>query len=100
MLEGSRDPEQTDSADLRDADKLLVLTVKVGPEERTVVSGIKEHYQPDDLTGKQIILVMNLKPRKVRGVESQGMILAAEDASGELSVAVLDREVGDGSEVR
>jgi methionyl-tRNA synthetase len=82
------------------ADKLLVLSVKVGPEERTVVSGIREHYDPDDLVGKQIVLVMNLKPRKVRGVASQGMILAAEDSDGTLSVTILDRAVGDGSEVR
>ena len=84
------------------ADKLLILTVKVGPEERTVVSGIKEHYGADDLVGKQIVLVMNLRPRKVRGIESQGMILAAEDrgGGGGLSVLTLDRGVEDGSEVK
>ena len=82
------------------ADKLLVLTVKIGPEERTVVSGIKEHYDREQLEGKKIIVVANLKTVKLRGVESQGMILAAEDGDGNLSVATLDREQVDGSEVR
>jgi methionyl-tRNA synthetase len=81
------------------ADKLLVLTVKLGPEQRTVVSGIKEHYQPLELVGKRIVLVTNLKPVKLRGITSQGMILAAEDEQGILSIATLDRDVADGSEV-
>ena len=77
-----------------------MLTVKIGPEERTVVSGIKEHYDREQLEGKKIIVVANLKTVKLRGVESQGMILAAEDGDGNLSVATLDREQVDGSEVR
>ncbi|UCH25787.1 MAG: methionine--tRNA ligase [Trueperaceae bacterium] len=81
------------------ADKLLVLTVRLGPEQRTVVSGIKEHYQPLELVGKKIVLVTNLKPVKLRGITSQGMILAAEDEQGSLSIATLDRDVADGSEV-
>jgi methionyl-tRNA synthetase len=82
------------------ADKLLVLTVKVGPETRTIVSGIKEHYAPEALIGRQVVIVANLKPVKLRGVESQGMILAAEDAEGRLALVGLDRELPDGSEVR
>jgi len=82
------------------ADKLLVLTVQLGPESRTVVSGIKAHYQPDDLVGKRLVLVTNLQPVKLRGVESQGMILAAEDDDGQLSLVTLDRDMVDGSEVR
>jgi methionyl-tRNA synthetase len=82
------------------ADKLLVLTVKVGPETRTIVSGIKEHYAPEALIGRQVVIVANLKPVKLRGVASQGMILAAEDAAGRLSLVELDRELPDGSEVR
>ena len=82
------------------ADKLLVLTVKLGPETRTVVSGIKAHYQPDELVGKQVIVVANLKPVTLRGVVSQGMILAAEDDEGRLSLATLDRPLVSGSEVR
>ncbi len=82
------------------ADKLLVLTVRMGPETRTVVSGIRAHYEPDQLVGKKLILVANLKPVTLRGVRSEGMILAAEDADGNLSVATLDRDLPDGSEVR
>jgi len=82
------------------ADKLLVLTVKVGPEQRTIVSGIKQHYAPDDLIGRQVVIVANLKPVKLRGIESQGMILAAEDADGALALVALERELADGSEVR
>lgn len=82
------------------ADKLLVLHVKLGPEERTIVSGIKEWYEPADLTGKKVIIVANLKPVKLRGIESQGMILAAEDADGNLSISALDRDIASGSEVR
>src|SRR5690606_40489186 len=82
------------------ADKLLVLTVKMGPETRTVVSGIKAHYEPADLVGKRLVLVANLQPVKLRGIESQGMILAAEDDGGQLSLITLDRDLADGSEVR
>ena len=81
------------------ADKLLVLSVKLGPEERTIVSGIKQFYKPDELVGKKVVIVANLKPVKLRGIESQGMILAAEDADT-LSVTTLDREVSSGAEVR
>ena len=82
------------------ADKLLVLSVKLGPEERTIVSGIREWYRPEDLEGKKVIIVANLKPVKLRGVLSQGMILAAEDSEGNLSVSGLDRDIASGSEVR
>ena len=81
------------------ADKLLVLSVKLGPEERTIVSGIKQFYKPEELVGKKVVIVTNLKPVKLRGIESQGMILAAEDAET-LSVMTLDREVSSGAEVR
>jgi methionyl-tRNA synthetase len=61
------------------ADKLLKLTIDIGAEQRTVVSGIAQQYKPEELTGKLVTLVANLKPRKMRGIESQGMILMAED---------------------
>jgi methionyl-tRNA synthetase len=64
------------------ADKLLVLQLKVGPETRQVVSGIAKHYKPEDLVGKKVVLVANLKPIKLRGIESHGMILAASDEEG------------------
>ncbi len=69
---------------VKKADKLLKLTVDLGFERRTVVSGIAESYKPDNLIGQDIVLVANLAPRKIRGVESQGMILLAEDEKGNL----------------
>jgi methionyl-tRNA synthetase len=82
------------------ADKLLVLTVKLGPETRTIVSGIKQHYAPEDLVGRQVVVIANLKPVKLRGIESQGMVLAAEDAEGRLALVAPDRPMADGAEVR
>lgn len=62
---------------VKGADKLLQLTVDLGTEQRTVVSGIAKHYAPEDLVGKNVVLVANLKPAKIRGIESRGMVLAA-----------------------
>ena len=67
------------------ADKLLKLTVDVGFEIRTICSGIAEHFTPEEVTGKQVIIVANLAPRKLRGIESNGMILMAEDDAGKLA---------------
>ena len=61
------------------ADKLLVLEIDIGGERRTIVAGIKGHYAPEDLVGKQVIVVANLEPCELRGVESQGMMLAVRD---------------------
>jgi methionyl-tRNA synthetase len=66
------------------ADKLLKLTLEVDGTNRTVVSGIAMHYQPEDLPGKHVVILANLEPRKIRGVESQGMILMAEAPDGKL----------------
>ncbi|MBS3912880.1 MAG: methionine--tRNA ligase [Bacteroidetes bacterium] len=66
------------------ADKLLKLILDAGGEKRTVVSGIAMHFKPEDIIGKQVLLLANLAPRKMRGIESQGMILMAEDADGKL----------------
>ncbi len=79
------------------ADKLLVLKLKLGEEERQVVSGIAKHYKPSELIGQKVILVTNLKPVKLRGVESQGMILAAE--SGE-KLTLVTADIESGSTVR
>jgi len=65
------------------ADKLLKLTVKIGDEERTICSGIRKWYQPEDLIGKTVVVVANLKPRKMRGIISHGMILCASDPADE-----------------
>ncbi len=80
------------------SDKLLKLTVDVG-EERTIVAGLAPHYQADELRNKQVVVVVNLKPVKLRGVESQGMILAAEDESG-VHLATTDTEGTPGSAIK
>ncbi|HSQ33876.1 MAG TPA: methionine--tRNA ligase [Peptostreptococcaceae bacterium] len=77
------------------ADKLLVFKIKVGNEERQIVSGIAKYYKPEEMVGKQVIVVCNLKPVKLRGVESQGMLLAASDDNN-LAVATVDG-IKDGS---
>ncbi len=79
-------------------DRLLRLTVRC-PEERTVIAGIAEYYRPEELVGKKVILVANLKPAKIRGIVSQGMILAARDSQG-LSLIVPERPISTGAEVK
>jgi len=81
------------------ADKLLKLRIDLGSEQRTIVSGIAQHYQPEELVGKQVIVVTNLAPRKMRGIESQGMILTAEDADGRLRLLQPEHPVAPGSSV-
>ena len=73
------------------ADRLLKLQLAVGEERRQIVSGIAQHYTPEELIGKRIILVSNLKPKALRGVESHGMLLAATAADGRLSLVTLDK---------
>jgi methionyl-tRNA synthetase len=68
-------------------DKLIKLQVKIGGEERTIVSGIAQHYEPENLIGKNVIVIANLKPAKLRGIESRGMVLAASDGEGNLVLA-------------
>lgn len=68
-------------------DKLIKLQVKIGDEERTIVSGIAQHYEPEKLIGKNVIVIANLKPAKLRGIESRGMVLAASDGEGNLVLA-------------
>ncbi len=68
-------------------DKLIKLQVKIGDEERTIVSGIAQHYEPENLIGKNVIVIANLKPAKLRGIESLGMVLAASDGEGNLVLA-------------
>jgi methionyl-tRNA synthetase len=80
--------------------KLLKLKIDTGIDTRTVVSGIAEHYEPEDIVGKQVSILVNLKPRKLRGIESQGMILMAEDKDGKLVFVAPEDTVGNGSEVK
>ncbi len=81
-----------------DAKKLLVSQIKIGDETRQIVSGIKEFYEPDDMVGKKVIVVTNLKPVKLRGVLSEGMILAASNKN-DLSVITVDKDIDSGSKV-
>ncbi|MFL5809418.1 MAG: methionine--tRNA ligase [Flavisolibacter sp.] len=82
------------------ADKLLKLEVDLGFEKRTIVSGIAQHFSPEDLINKQVIVVVNLAARKMRGIESQGMILTAEQPDGKLILVNPDNRATDGSSVR
>ncbi len=81
------------------ADKLLKLEVDLGFEKRTIVSGIALHFNPEDIIGKQVVVVTNLAPRKMRGVESQGMILMAEDKEGKLYFVSPGKMINNGSSV-
>ena len=65
-------------------DKLMKLSIDTGIDTRTVVSGIAEHYKAEDIIGQQVSILVNLEPRKIKGIESQGMILMAENSKGEL----------------
>ena len=76
---------------VENADKLLKLRIKVGEDERTLVAGIALHYRPEELVGKNVVMVFNLKPAKLRGIESQGMVLAASDDEGNLQVLTVDK---------
>tara|TARA_B100000809_G_scaffold264452_1_gene320304 strand:- start:3638 stop:5677 length:2040 start_codon:yes stop_codon:yes gene_type:complete len=83
-----------------DADKLLKMTVDTGIDERTIVSGIAEHYKPEDVIGKQVSVLINLAPRKIRGIESQGMILMAENNEGSLAFVSPEKVIDNGGEIR
>ncbi len=80
------------------SDKLLKLKVSLGDEERTIVSGIAQYYEPQELIGKNVIVLTNLKPRKIFGIESHGMLLAAKDGE-RLTVLTTDKDVEVGSPV-
>jgi len=80
------------------ADRLLVLRVDLGSEERQIVAGIRRSYAPEELMGRQIVIVANLEPAQLRGVESQGMLLAASDGD-RIVVLSPEKEVSAGSKV-
>jgi len=81
------------------ADKLLKLTIDLANETRTIVSGIALHYKAEEMVGKQVVVVTNLAPRKMKGIESQGMILTAEDRDGKLRLLKPEEAVSPGSSV-
>lgn len=81
------------------ADRLLVLRVRIGEEERTIVAGIRRHYAETELVGKKIVVVVNLEPAEIRGIKSEGMILAAS-VDQALTLIVPERGIGTGAAVR
>ncbi|MBU1251973.1 MAG: methionine--tRNA ligase subunit beta [Nanoarchaeota archaeon] len=96
-----------DAESIENADKLYNLTVDLGKEigKRTIVAGLKQHYSQEELKGKKCLVLANLEPKKLKGIESQGMILAAinEDENGETkSIKIIspESEVEEGSKVR
>lgn len=85
---------------LEGSDKLLKLQVHIGDEKRQIVAGIRANYTPEDLIGRQVVVVYNLKPAKLRGTESQGMLLAATDENGGAILLQPDKEAPEGTQVR
>ncbi|MEI3613536.1 methionine--tRNA ligase [Pseudogracilibacillus sp. SO30301A] len=85
---------------MKNADKLLKLQVDIGSEKRQIISGIAEFYQPEDLVGEKVICITNLKPVKLRGEMSEGMILSGEDEKGNLSLATVEKSLPNGSVVK
>jgi methionine--tRNA ligase beta chain len=80
------------------ADKLMVLQIDLGDEQRQILAGIRNHYTPEELIGRQIVVVANLEPAKLRGLESQGMLLAASD-EGRIIILTPDKAVTAGAKV-
>ena len=80
------------------ADRLYVLKVDLGAEQKQLVAGLKGHYQPEQLVGRSVVVVNNLQPATLRGVESQGMLLAAQDGE-KVVIVVPDGDVAPGSQV-
>lgn len=85
---------------IKKANKLLKLTVDIGLETRTVVSGIAQQYKPEEVVGKKVSILVNLAPRTMRGVESQGMILMVEDGEGKLAFVAAEKDLGNGQMVK
>ena len=91
ILEAEKVPKTT---------KLLKLKIDTGIDIRTIVSGIAEYYEPENIIGKQISIVANLEPRKIKGIESKGMILMAEDKDGKLVMVSPSEKVSNGSMIK
>ena len=84
---------------VKGSDKLLVFEVDVGEEKRRLVAGLAEYYQPEYFIGKTVVVVVNLEPKKIRGIESQGMVLAAVDEKGKPYLLTVDGEVKPGAKI-
>ena len=85
--------------EVKKSKKLLCSQVKIGSEVRQIVSGIKAHYSAEEMVGKKVVVVTNLKPAKLAGIESQGMILCAEDAEGNLALMTAEKDMPHGAEI-
>ena len=85
--------------EVKKSKKLLCSQVKIGSQVKQIVSGIKAHYKPEDMVGKKVMVLVNLKPAKLAGVLSEGMLLCAEDADGNLSLMVPEKEMPAGAEI-
>jgi methionyl-tRNA synthetase len=88
-----------EAEEVENSDKLVKLQVLVGDEKRQILAGIRKSYEPADLVGRQVIVVCNLKPRKMAGLESQGMILAADGPDGKAILLTPEAEAPEGSSV-
>lgn len=84
---------------LEKSNKLIKLTVSTGDKTKTILSGIRKYYKPEELVGKKVIIIDNLKPAKMLGLDSQGMVLAAMENDEKLSLLVLDRDLTEGSSI-
>ena len=82
------------------SEKLLKLKVELDNEERQIIAGIAKYYSPEDIKGKKVVIVANLKPAKLMGLESQGMVLAVENEEGKLQVLSVDNSVKIGTRVK
>jgi methionyl-tRNA synthetase len=80
--------------------KLMKLTIDTGIDQRTVVSGIAEHFEPEAIIGRQVSILVNLEPREIKGITSQGMILMAENAEGKLTFVSPGEGMHNGSVIR
>ena len=92
--------EITAAEEIEDSDKLLKLEVDIGAETRQLVAGIANHYEPDQLKGRKVLVVINLEPAEIFGVKSNGMILAAENEEGDLALATVEKDMTPGSKVK
>ena len=81
------------------ADRLLCSQVKIGSQVRQIVSGIRSAYTPEEMVGKKVMVLVNLEPRKIRGLVSEGMLLCAEDEKGELSLMIPEKPMPAGAEI-
>ena len=85
--------------EVKKSKKLLCSQVKIGSQVKQIVSGIKAHYTPEEMVGKKVMVLVNLKPAKLAGVLSEGMLLCAEDSEGNLSLMVPEKEMPAGAEI-